>query len=82
MDAFVVLRAADPNYVLRWRVEAEAAMAASGRPALDHDAITDYVRRFLPAYALYAGTPHPALPPDRLLTRVLDAQRRVIQSNG
>jgi D-glycerate 3-kinase len=76
LDAFVVLRATDPRFVLRWRVEAEEAMRASGRPALDRAAIEDYIRRFLPAYATYGGAP-PHIPPDRQITVWLDEQRRV-----
>ena len=75
LDAFVVLRATDPRFVLRWRVEAEEAMRASGRPALDRAAIEDYIRRFLPAYATYGGAP-PHLAPDRQITVWLDGRRR------
>jgi D-glycerate 3-kinase len=73
-DAFVTLRAIDPLFVVRWRVEAEAGMAAEGRPALDRAAIEDYVRRFLPAYALYANGPGPV--PHAHLLVFLDAERR------
>ena len=55
VDVWVVLRARDPEYVLTWRVDAEEAMKASGKPGLSREAITDYVRRFLPAYRLYAS---------------------------
>jgi D-glycerate 3-kinase len=57
LDAFVALRAADPLYVMKWRVEAEAAMAAQGRPALSRADIEDYVQRFIPAYRTWGGTP-------------------------
>lgn len=56
LNVMVCLRAADPKFVLRWRVEAEDAARASGRPALSPAAIEDYVRRFLPAYELYADS--------------------------
>jgi D-glycerate 3-kinase len=75
LDAFVVLRAIDPTFVLRWRIEAEEAMAARGRPGLDRAAIEDYVRRFLPAYARYGGAPA-CVPPDRRLEIWLDGARR------
>ena len=55
LDAFVVLRAADPLFVLKWRVEAEENMKAEGKTGLSREAIEDYVRRFLPAYAIWAG---------------------------
>jgi D-glycerate 3-kinase len=74
LDAFVVLRAIDPSSVLRWRVDAEAAMVARGRPGLDRAAIEDYVRRFLPAYARYGGAPA-CVPRDRRLEIWLDEGR-------
>lgn len=75
VDVWVSLRAQDPEYVLTWRVEAEEAMKASGKPGLSREAITDYIGRFLPAYRTYAT-------PDRIpgggsgLTLTLDDQRR------
>jgi D-glycerate 3-kinase len=73
VDVWVTLRAQDPEYVLTWRVEAEEAMKASGKPGLSREAITDYIGRFLPAYRTYAT-------PDRLpgegLVLTLDDQRR------
>jgi len=75
VDVWVTLRAHDPEYVLTWRVEAEEAMKASGKPGLSREAITDYIGRFLPAYRTYAT-------PDRVpgggsgLTLTLDATRK------
>ena len=77
LDAFVVLRATDPKFVLKWRVEAEEKMAAQGKPALSRAAIEDYVRRFLPAYARYGGPP-PNVLPDRRLVIALDELRRAV----
>ena len=79
LDAFVVLRATDPRFVLRWRVEAEEAMRDSGRPGLDRAAIEDYIRRFLPAYAHYGGAPG-HIPPERTFTVWLDERRRVVEA--
>ncbi|HYN09886.1 MAG TPA: hypothetical protein VES67_21055 [Vicinamibacterales bacterium] len=78
LDCFVVLRATDPNFVLRWRVEAEEAMRASGRPGLDRAAIADYIRRFLPAYATYGGAPS-HIAPERQMTVWLDERRRATE---
>jgi D-glycerate 3-kinase len=75
LDGFVVLRANDPSFVLRWRVEAEEAMRRRGVPGLDRAAIEDYVRRFLPAYARYGGAPGD-VPPNRQLVMFLDERRR------
>ena len=78
LDAFVVLRARDPRYVLEWRVQAEEAMKARGLPGLSREAIEDYIRRFLPAYATYGGAPN-HIPEDRRLTIWLDLERRATE---
>jgi D-glycerate 3-kinase len=81
IDLAVILRAADPRYVLRWRVEAEAAARAAGKPALDDAAIQDYVRRFLPAYELYADTVASGRwAPDRQLVLVLGEDRLPVEA--
>jgi len=76
-DVWVVLRAQDPEYVLTWRVEAEEAMKASGKPGLSREAITDYISRFLPAYRTYATAQQVPGSGSRL-TLTLDADRRPI----
>jgi len=81
LDAFIVLRARDPRYVLEWRVQAEEAMKARGLPGLDRAAIEDYIRRFLPAYATYGGAPA-HIPQDRRLTIWLDQERRATEELG
>ena len=55
IDQWIVLRAAEAEFVLEWRVEAEEKMKASGKPGLSREAIEDYVRRFLPAYRTWAN---------------------------
>ena len=82
LDAFVALRAVDPNFVLKWRVEAEEAAKAKGKPGLDRAAIEDYVRRFLPAYARYAGAVPADVPADRRLVIGLDELRRPVSAPG
>ena len=74
VDVWVVLRALDPEYVLTWRVQAEEAMKASGKPGLSREAITDYVQRFLPAYRTYAASERQPGHGPRL-TLTLDAAR-------
>ena len=81
-STFVVLRATDPNFVLKWRVEAEEAAKAKGKPGLDRAAIEDYVRRFLPAYARYGGGAPPHVPADRRLVIGLDELRRPVKVPG
>ena len=77
LDAMVVLRPLDPDYVIAWRVEAEENMKRSGRPGLGRDEIEDYVRRFLPAYRLYGGAPA-RMPRERVLTLWVDESRRFV----
>jgi D-glycerate 3-kinase len=78
LDAFIVLRATDPTFVLKWRVEAEEAMKARGLPGLSREDIEDYVRRFLPAYDLWAGRAPARFTPDRTFVVGLDEQRRAV----
>ncbi len=78
LDAFVVLRALDPSAVVTWRIEAEENMKAEGRPGLSRKAIEDYVRRFLPAYALWAGRPPARFAPADTLVIEIDARRRAV----
>ena len=80
LDAFIVLRPLDWNYVVRWRVEAEENMKAQGKPGLSREAIEDYVRRFLPAYAVWAGRPPAHIRPDQTLVVKIDEQRRAVTS--
>lgn len=72
IDQWIVLRAAEPEFVLEWRVEAEERMKAAGKPGLSRDAIEDYVRRFLPAYRTYANGLAAGRTPDLTLTLGLD----------
>lgn len=78
LDAFIVLRPLDWNYVVKWRVEAEENMKAQGKPGLSREAIEDYVRRFLPAYAVWAGRPPARIAPGQTLVVEIDEQRRAV----
>jgi D-glycerate 3-kinase len=80
LDAFVVLRAKEPHYVLRWRVQAEEAMKAQGRPGLSREAAEDYIRRFLPAYEIY-GVQALSGFGGRTLEIVLDEERRPVEDS-
>lgn len=77
IDVMVAIGMRDPMQVVRWRVEAEAAMRATGRPGLSDADAEDYVRRFLPAYATWGRTiAGGRFRGDALLTITLDADRR------
>lgn len=77
LDAFVVLRPLDWRYVLKWRVEAEEHMKAQGKPGLSREDIEDYVRRFLPAYELWAGRAPARFSETQTLVVPLNELRRV-----
>ena len=79
LDVMVILRAIALPSIVQWRVDAEAAAAAAGRPGLDPAATEDYIRRFLPAYAAYGGAP-PDFSQDRQLTIWLDERRRAVRA--
>lgn len=70
LDVFIALRMQRVDQVVRWRIEAEQAMRASGKPALSDAEVEDYVRRFLPAYELWSA--------DAALTVTLDAARNPV----
>lgn len=78
LDACVVLELQDVTQVVQWRVEAERAMRASGRPGLSDAEVEDYVRRFLPAYRTWRA--HIDGVPELRLT--LGADRLPLSSRG
>ena len=53
MDAWVVLGVDDPRIVHTWRLQAERAMAAAGRPGMTDDQVADFVNRYMPSYHAY-----------------------------
>ncbi len=54
LHAFVHLDATSPEFVVRWRVQAEAERRAAGLGALTDADAEVYVRAFLPAYAAWS----------------------------
>jgi len=44
---------ADPQWVFKWRQEAEVAMRAKGKPGMSDAQVEDFVRRYQPAYQAY-----------------------------
>jgi D-glycerate 3-kinase len=62
LDAFVSLRVASLDTIVRWRVDSERARRARGETALSDDDARDYIERFLPAYRVY-GPALAARPP-------------------
>lgn len=71
LDVLIRVEMKDVSQVVQWRIEAEQAMRASGKPALTDAEVEDYVRRFLPAYRTWS-----AQLPVPTLEVTLDAARR------
>ena len=53
MDAWVVLAVEDPECVYTWRLQAEQAMAAAGRPGMSDEQVADFVSRYMPSYCAF-----------------------------
>ena len=54
VDDWIVVRVEDTRWVNKWRLEAEQEARRAGRPTLTDTEVADFVRRFMPAYDLYA----------------------------
>ena len=75
MDSWLVIRIGDPQWVFRWRLQAEEAMRATGKPGMTDDQLADFVSRYMPAYAaylpgLYAKGPTTCKPKHTLIIEV------------
>jgi D-glycerate 3-kinase len=53
MDAWVVQGVDDPSVVFDWRLQAEHAMAAKGKPGMSDAQVADFVSRYMPAYRAF-----------------------------
>ena len=53
LSGWVVIGVDDVGHVYKWRLEAERAMVASGKPGMDDAAVSDFVDRYMPAYRTY-----------------------------
>jgi len=53
VDSWLVIRVDDPQYVYKWRLQAEEAMRAGGKTGMSDEQIADFVSRFMPAYKAY-----------------------------
>jgi D-glycerate 3-kinase len=84
MDAWVVLAVEDPEWVYRWRLQAEHAMAAKGRPGMSDAQVADFVARYMPAYkaflpALYSAARSGGVDGKPTLAAYVDAARRPVK---
>ncbi|KAG2438369.1 hypothetical protein HYH02_010824 [Chlamydomonas schloesseri] len=53
VDSWLVIRIGDPQWVFKWRLQAEERMKAGGKAGMSAEQIADFVSRFIPAYAAY-----------------------------
>ena len=56
LDAMVVLKVQDVEWVYRWREEAEERLRLEKKPAMTKTQIRDFVDRFIPTYNVYLPT--------------------------
>lgn len=78
LDAFVHLVAADPSWIVAYRVDAERARRAAGQPALSDAEAHDYIERFLPAYEAYVPPLLAAPPCARWLRASIGPDRSIV----
>ncbi|KAF5935877.1 hypothetical protein HYC85_027006 [Camellia sinensis] len=56
IKAWIVIKIKDPDCVHQWRLQAEVAMRAGGKPGMSDEELMDFVSRYLPAYKAYLPT--------------------------
>ena len=56
LDAFIYLKAENPQFVLEWRKEAEQNMRAEGKSGMSDEQVSAYAEKFIPAYSRYADS--------------------------
>ncbi|EIE22379.1 P-loop containing nucleoside triphosphate hydrolase protein [Coccomyxa subellipsoidea C-169] len=53
VDAWLVVKVGAPDWVYKWRLQAEHAMLAAGKPGMSDEQVADFVDRYMPAYKAY-----------------------------
>ncbi|GLD95162.1 hypothetical protein PINS_up003787 [Pythium insidiosum] len=53
MDALVIMKVANAEWVYKWREQQEGHLRAAQRPALSPEQVRDFVDRFMPTYKAY-----------------------------
>lgn len=79
IKVWIVIKIKDPSCVYEWRLQAEIAMRAEGKPGMSDEEVQDFVSRYLPAYNAYLPTLYSEGPngsdPKRLLAIEIDEGR-------
>ncbi|KAL7191369.1 hypothetical protein ACSBR2_023444 [Camellia fascicularis] len=85
VKAWIVIKIKDPSCVYQWRLQAEIAMRADGKPGMSDEEVMDFVSRYLPAYKAYLPTLYSEGPngsdPERLFVVEIDEGRNPILGN-
>ncbi|XP_057969820.1 D-glycerate 3-kinase, chloroplastic isoform X2 [Malania oleifera] len=85
IKAWIVIKIKDPSCVYQWRLQAEIAMRADGKPGMSDEEVKDFVSRYLPAYKAYLPTLYSEGPngskPEHLLVIEIDEERNPILGN-
>ncbi|BDA43365.1 D-glycerate 3-kinase, chloroplastic [Coccomyxa sp. Obi] len=53
VDSWLVVKVGEPEWVYKWRLQAEHAMRAAGKPGMSDAQVADFVDRYMPAYKAY-----------------------------
>ncbi|TVU35502.1 hypothetical protein EJB05_17395 [Eragrostis curvula] len=82
IKSWIVIKIREPSSVFQWRLQAEIAMRADGKPGMSDEEVMDFVSRYLPAYHAYLPTLYKEGPngsdPDHLLVIDIDDGRNPI----
>ncbi|XP_022842780.1 D-glycerate 3-kinase, chloroplastic-like [Olea europaea var. sylvestris] len=85
INSWIVIKIQDPSFVYQWRLQAEIAMRADGKPGMSDEEVMDFVSRYLPAYKAYLPTLYSEGPngsnPGHLLVVEIDEGRNPILAN-
>ncbi|XP_066314750.1 D-glycerate 3-kinase, chloroplastic-like isoform X4 [Miscanthus floridulus] len=82
IKSWIVIKIREPSCVYQWRLQAEIAMKADGKPGMSDEEVMDFVSRYLPAYHAYLPKLYKEGPngskPDHLLVIDIDEGRNPI----
>lgn len=82
IESWLIIKIKDPNCVFQWRLQAEVAMRAEGKPGMSDEEVLDFVSCYLPAYKAYLPTLYSEGPkssnPEILLVVEIDEERNPI----
>ncbi|PAN29129.1 hypothetical protein GQ55_5G203500 [Panicum hallii var. hallii] len=85
IGSWIVIKIREPSCVFQWRLQAEIAMRADGKPGMSNEEVMDFVSRYLPAYHAYLPTLYKEGPigskPEQLLVIDIDEERNPLWGN-